>query len=307
MGNSLDERRLQWHPGFQAALQIELAADIDFLQFFKEYNLTEKPLQPDTLVIKRESGRTVSKSIGRIFRRYNIIEYKSPEDYVSINDFYKVVGYTCIYQSGTDTVNQIRPDELTITFACYRYLRELIKHLQTDYDAAVEEKGPGIYYLKYLMFPVQIILIGKLPASEYIWLSRMRPGLRLAEDIELLAGAYRGKEKLPLYEAVMNLIVRANKTQYEEGKRMCDALRELFADELDAREICGIERGMERGIEQGIEQGIADSVLELLTELGQVPDRVKDAVYSQTDSGLLKSWLKLAAKAESFEQFMKAI
>lgn len=88
---------------------------------------------------------------------------------------------------------------------------------------------------------------------------------------------------------------------------MCDALRELFADELDAREICGIERGMERGIEQGIEQGIADSVLELLTELGQVPDRVKDAVYSQTDSGLLKSWLKLAAKAESFEQFMKAI
>ena len=37
---------------------------------------------------------------------------------------------------------------------------------------------------------------------------------------------------------------------------MCDALRELFADELEKREECGIERGIERGIKQGREQGV---------------------------------------------------
>ena len=33
---------------------------------------------------------------------------------------------------------------------------------------------------------------------------------------------------------------------------MCDALRELFADELEKREECGIERGIEQGREQGV-------------------------------------------------------
>ncbi len=37
----------------------------------------------------------LNKSVGdRIFRTYNIIEYKSPDDYLSINDFCKVYGYT---------------------------------------------------------------------------------------------------------------------------------------------------------------------------------------------------------------------
>ena len=34
---------IQWHPGFQAILQIELEEELDVLQFQKEYNLTEKP------------------------------------------------------------------------------------------------------------------------------------------------------------------------------------------------------------------------------------------------------------------------
>ena len=92
---------------------------------------------------------------------------------------------------------------------------------------------------------------------------------------------------------------------------MCDALRELFADELEAREVRGLEqgleRGLERGLEQGIERGIADSILELLAELGQVPDSLKNIVYTQSDPVMLKTWLKLAAKAETFDAFQKAL
>ncbi|WP_329602511.1 hypothetical protein [Enterocloster hominis (ex Hitch et al. 2024)] len=47
---------LQWHCAFQAILQIELEEDQDCLQFLKEYNLTEKPLRIDTLVVKKIPG-----------------------------------------------------------------------------------------------------------------------------------------------------------------------------------------------------------------------------------------------------------
>ena len=37
-----------------------------------------------------------------------------------------------------------------------------------------------------------------------------------------------------LYRSVMELIVRANKQKFEEVKGMCDALRELMKDEIEA-------------------------------------------------------------------------
>ena len=58
------------------------------------------------------------------------MEYKSPEDYLTINDFYKVYGYCCFYQSDTEHVCEISPEELTITFICNHYPRNLIQHLE---------------------------------------------------------------------------------------------------------------------------------------------------------------------------------
>ncbi|MGL5438105.1 MAG: 3-isopropylmalate dehydrogenase [Lachnospiraceae bacterium] len=275
-------------------MQIELS-DTKGLQFLKEYNLTEKPLQIDSLVLKLEPGCEVSKSIGRIFRRYNIIEYKSPGDYISVNDYYKVLGYTCIYQSNTETVQAIKPEELTITLIANHYPRVLMEHLKVQYGAEIDLMFPGIYYLKGLMFPVQIIITGKLSPGEYIWLSRLRMNLKVAEDIRPLAEAYKGKEKHPHYEAVMNLIIRANYQQYEEGKYMCEALRELFADELQERE------------EKGLTQGLAESILQLLTDIGSVPDELANIVLSQSNQEMLRQWLLIAARVSSVAEFKKKI
>ena len=65
-------------PCLQAILQIEFGEEAQYLQFLKEYNLTEKPLQMDTLIIKAVSGRKIRKKIGAFFRQYNIVEYKAP-------------------------------------------------------------------------------------------------------------------------------------------------------------------------------------------------------------------------------------
>ena len=43
------------------------------------------------LIIKVKEGERIQKNIGRIFRKYNIIEYKEPGETLTINDFYKVL------------------------------------------------------------------------------------------------------------------------------------------------------------------------------------------------------------------------
>lgn len=67
-----------WHPAFFADIQIELKEDADNLVFESEHQLSKKPMQIDVLIIKKEKDRPVKKNIGRIFRKYNIVEYKSP-------------------------------------------------------------------------------------------------------------------------------------------------------------------------------------------------------------------------------------
>ena len=113
---------LQWHPAFCSSLQIELEGEP--LEFRNEYNLTRKPLQIDVLVIKKMTTRVVKKSIGRLFRTHNIVEFKSPDDKLSINDYYKVLGYSCIYQANTERVMEIRPDEITMTFVVNHYISD---------------------------------------------------------------------------------------------------------------------------------------------------------------------------------------
>ena len=87
-----------WHPAFYAGIQIELEDDADNLVFENEHQLGKKPMEIDVLIIKKETDRPVKKNIGRIFKKYNIIEYKSPDDSLSVDDFYKVYGYTCFYK-----------------------------------------------------------------------------------------------------------------------------------------------------------------------------------------------------------------
>lgn len=261
----MKKKALQWHPAFQAALQIELLEESCRLEFLKEFNLTEKPLQIDTLVLKSEPEKILSKSIGHIFRKYNIIEYKNPGDYFSINDYYRVTGYACIYQSNTEKVLEIAPEDLTISLAVSHYPRKLATFLKKLYQADIVQKYPGIYYVTGLMFPMQIVILPELSGEEFIWLSRLRTNLSLHEDIEPLARAYAGKEKNPLYEAAMDFIVRANWKKYKEGRDMCNALEELFADKLEEREKLGVEQGVEQGIRafilDHIEEGTPQTII----------------------------------------------
>jgi hypothetical protein len=56
------------------------------------------------MIIKKTPGVASKKNIARIFKTINIGEFKSPEDYFSVYDFYKTFGYACLYAALNKTV-----------------------------------------------------------------------------------------------------------------------------------------------------------------------------------------------------------
>ena len=53
----------------------------------------------------------------------------------------------------------------------------------------------------------------------------------------------------------MDIIVRANHEMFEEAKEMCDALRELFADEFKENRQEGLQAGLKEGRQEGLQEG----------------------------------------------------
>lgn len=123
---------IQWHPAFYAGIQIEFGKEAKYLTFESEHLLGSKPMQID-VIVKNEENRTLKKNIGRIFRRYNIIEYKGPGDYLSIDDFYKVYGYACFYKSDTRITDTIKIQGMFSEKNLW--LRNLTDHIQSTEEA----------------------------------------------------------------------------------------------------------------------------------------------------------------------------
>jgi hypothetical protein len=187
--------------------------------------------------------------IGGIFRRFNILEYKSPRDGMSIDDYYKAVGYACLYKSLGTTVDAIPASELTVSLFRETYPREMMQALKKQ-GAIIKEKYPGIYYVKGLVsFDTQIVVTSQLSKETHSSL-RVLSKAAQAEDIKIFL---EDAEKLKQpgdrnnVSAVLRVSVDANQSVYDEIKEdetMGDALRELMKDELEEAHASGIEEGL---------------------------------------------------------------
>ncbi len=129
---------IQWHPGFCSAVAFELRKNKDVLSFQREYPLTKGPLEADLLVIELRENVKIENEIGKIFRRYNLFEFKSPEDGLSIDDYYKATAYACLLKCSGDHVNEIPAEEITLSLVRDTMPREMLRIL-TNAGAIVTE------------------------------------------------------------------------------------------------------------------------------------------------------------------------
>lgn len=241
---TLSDVEIQWHPAFYAAAELELSENREELDFQREYNLSKKPLQIDLLVVKKRKDVSIKNEIGRIFRRYNVIEYKSPGDGLTIDDFFKTIGYACIYKGLGEWVDQIPVNQLTVSLFREGRPEELFRSLE-KYGYTMKKKFEGVYYIEGLFIPVQVVVTGELEKGKHRNL-RVLSRNALEEDIcgfveaaqELTAQGDRAN-----IDAVLQVSVSANYELYDQIKRrypaMCEAMRRLMHDEIadELREI----------------------------------------------------------------------
>lgn len=285
---SSEKKLFQWHPANYAGLQIEFEDEKKYLSFEDEHQLGTKPMAIDILIIKNTEGYKVKKNIGRIFRKYNIIEYKSPDDYLSIDDFYKVYGYTCFYKADTPTVNQIEVNELTITFISRKYPRKLLRHLELERGFAIQKIESGIYYIVGDAIPIQFIVANKLSQTENLWLKGLTNQLHNYELTAALTKDYYEHKQNTLYESVMDIIMRANKKQFEEANNMCEAMKEFiwehYGDEIMKEKQASFTNGTQNG-----ERKVNTLILNL-SELGRIDDIIKSATDTEYQQQLFKEF-----------------
>ena len=171
------------------------------------------------------------------------MEYKSPNDYLSIDDFYKVYAYCCLYKSMAEKQNGKKAEDITITFICGRYPEKLIKHLKLEKQMQVVDFDKGIYYLNGDIFPMQLIVTSRLSEETNLWLKNITNHLEERDTVEKLIEEYQKHEQEELYQSVMNIIIHANFETFKEENNMLEVLEELFKDKLEEKKEVGREQG----------------------------------------------------------------
>jgi len=274
------EEKIKWHPAFAAAIQLEFKDYKDHLDFKIEHQLTAEPLRIDVVVIKKLDDIEIDKTMGKIFRKYNVMEYKSPTDYFSIDDYYKVRAYAYLYKVLSEKTNPISIEEITISIVVNKYPNKLIKYLKEKQGVNTSQIEKGIYYIENTDIKTQIIVNNKnlnKKDSEYLKLLQIKQ-----QDSGLLEkwiNEYARNTKDPLYSIIMNVLTEINTNsilevykkmgvpQISEENRefLLEAIKKLQIDKKIREE--GIEEGIEKGIEKEVKQRIEKEVKERIEKI----------------------------------------
>ncbi len=269
------EIKIQWHPGFVAAIDLELSANRKDLIYEKEYNLNTKPLEIDLLVIKKEKDVQIENEIGRLFRGHNIMEYKSPEDQLNIDTFYKAGAYASLYKSYGETVDGRKADDITVSMVREARPDGLFRYFKEN-GIRMENPCPGIYYvLNGVLFPTQIIVTKELDGPEHTWLKSLSGRLKKQELKDLLKridGLTHDFDR-KLADAILEVSIQANQEIVEELKgdaSMCQALLEIMEPEIN--------KITEKAVKEATEKEARETAINMLKSGKFFPEEIKKYV-----------------------------
>ena len=234
----MSDIKIQWHPGFVAAMDLELAANRADLVYEKEYNLNTKPLEIDLLVIKKDKDVRTANEIGWIFRGYNILEYKSPDDSLDIDAFYKAGAYAGLYKAYGGVSDERKADDITVSLIRESRPDGLFEYFQR-HNIRTTNPYRGIYYvLDAVLFPTQIIVSREMDRKSHTWLKALSGKMKKQDMKELLEKieAIKLTFDRELADSVLEVSIRVNRRAVEELREdgsMCQALLEIMEPEIN--------------------------------------------------------------------------
>ena len=233
--------KIDWHSGFVSAMKLEFIENENDLTYHEEHQLANRSQRIDLLIIKNENASKIINPIGSIFSRFNVCEYKSPEQSLSYGDFYKVLAYTGLHLYETYD-KQYNANDYTITFVREPHPYNLFTRLRKD-GIVISSDRQGIYRLSNkLPFKTQVIVTKELPREVKSWLKCLtRRGTY--DNLECIISNTRALNERNKQHAdnIMNIFTATNmdlvNRTIKEEPSMCQAVNELFADEINQMKI----------------------------------------------------------------------
>lgn len=134
----------------------------------------------------------------------------------------------------------------------------LLKHLRQERQMDIMKVEEGIYYIQGAYFPIQLLLTSELSKESNFWLRNLTNRLKERKEVNEIVTEYEKNRKNELHRAMMNIIIRANEAMFEEvkGEDMCEALRELFKDEIEEAKRVAMFEGESKAFMQLLREGI---------------------------------------------------
>ena len=168
-----EENKTQWHPAFTGAIHMEFRENKNDLEFQSEVVLNTMPLRVDMILIKKKKEVALKNEIGKLFRTYNLLEYKSPKDSLNYNTFLKGIAYAYLYKSYEKHMDDIPLSEVTLTFIRENPPVKLFKKLK-ECNFLVEEVAKGIYYISgHSAILIQVISTKELDKDQHVWINSL--------------------------------------------------------------------------------------------------------------------------------------
>lgn len=243
------------------------------LDYTMEHCLSTKPLQIDLLIIKKVKNAKIINEIGQFFKQHNVCEYKSPDDDLDIDVFFKVIAYALFYKSSGNEVNSIDISDITVTFVRKRKPVKLFDDLKR-YNILFEQTSKGIYMIKWeFLCDVQILVTREMNPEEHIWLTSLsdhieeKQARRLIKEVHTLTE----KDDKEYADSVLQIAMERNKEIFDKIRRdelMCQALWDFFKPEIEQEkrnsEICGERRGEQRGERRGEQRGAYTKLISII-------------------------------------------
>lgn len=295
----MEETNTQWHLGLKPAVDLELAEERANLSYFRDFSLNQQALEIDLLIIKKEGDQPIRNEIGRLFKKYNIIEYKSPKDELNIDTLYKVGAYTSLYKAYGNTVDERRADEITTSLIRKAKPVKLFRYFE-EHGIRLENPFKGIYYVKDgVLFPTQIVVTKELNPQEHMWLTALSDGMQKQQlkDLLVKVESFHTKLDRELAEAVLGVAIKANWQTAQELRgdgNMCEALMELMEPEINKIKEKVREETIQQVTQQVTHQVIKKAIVALCI-CGNGDIEIKNAIMkaygisdSEAESYLLK-------------------
>ncbi len=303
----MDNREIQWHPPYIAAMHLELEEAGERFMFVPEYILNTGALKID-LFIENVEEHPIRNEIGKLFQKYNIIEYKNPKDTLDIDVFIKAQSYAGLYKAYGEKSDSRKVESITVSLVREAKPVKLFKYFKA-HDIRVTNPYHGIYYvLDKVLFATQIIVTKELDKEKHKWLCVLSGKLEEKQLRDFLTDVshLKGKMEKEYADSILETALKANRKLAEKVRRdekMSKTLLEIMepvmeeiiqkCKEESIRE--GREKGMREGREKGMREGREEGMREGIRE-----GREEGMVYAYYEMNL--STNEIAKKVQLTEK-----